>query len=343
MINIAEITFIIPMYNARNTIIKCLLSIVNQKAIDLKNINIIIVDAGSSDSSIEIVKEFIKHHREVNINLVHGYGSLNPAQARNMGLKLAKSPYIAFIDSDIELPPNWAECCLKVLESSERVIVFGNVYPEGYLNTLTNFFRIEHKPTNSYVLSTSNFMTRLDIIKELGGFDESLKRGEDFALDDACRKKNIKVVFLRDLIAKHSGKENFAGLSKKMFISGAARFHLLLKRRSVRPISQHWQEFGAMVSLPLFLILLLTCGKLCQHFHYCIASIFILIIASSIIVSAKRFPLSNLLSFIGISIFYVYLILVFLTGFYTEMLRVIIHTFNKCLQGKFNFKHKYMS
>ena len=92
------ISVIVPVYNMEKYLEKCVRSILDQ---DYKDIELILVDDGSKDSSPAMCDEFAK--QDERIKVIHkpngGQGS-----ARNMGLDIAKGDYISFIDSD-----DWVE------------------------------------------------------------------------------------------------------------------------------------------------------------------------------------------------------------------------------------------
>ncbi len=92
------ISVIVPVYNMEKYLEKCVKSILEQ---DYKDIELILVDDGSKDSSPQMCDEFAKQDGRVKV--IHkengGQGS-----ARNMGLDIAKGEYISFIDSD-----DWVE------------------------------------------------------------------------------------------------------------------------------------------------------------------------------------------------------------------------------------------
>jgi len=89
-----KISVIIPVYNVENYLKQCLNSVVNQT---LEDIEIICIDDGSTDNSLNILEKYaVKDDRIIIIANDHkGAGS-----ARNTGLKIAKGNYISFIDSD---------------------------------------------------------------------------------------------------------------------------------------------------------------------------------------------------------------------------------------------------
>ena len=89
-----KVSVIIPVYNVENFLKRCVNSIISQT---YKNIDIILVDDGSLDSSPQICDEFAQ--KDTRVIAVHKKnGGL--ASARNAGLKVAKGDYILFVDSD---------------------------------------------------------------------------------------------------------------------------------------------------------------------------------------------------------------------------------------------------
>lgn len=90
----AKVSIIVPMYNVEKYVRKCLTRLVEQT---LKDIEIIVVDDGSTDNSAQIVKEFAKKDSRIRYYKKENGGL---SDARNYGMKYATAPYIAFLDSD---------------------------------------------------------------------------------------------------------------------------------------------------------------------------------------------------------------------------------------------------
>lgn len=88
------ISLIIPVYNARKYITQCLYSVMNQT---YKNLEIIVVDDGSNDGSLDLCEEIAAN--DSRICLIHQENA-GPSAARNIGLDNANGEYISFIDSD---------------------------------------------------------------------------------------------------------------------------------------------------------------------------------------------------------------------------------------------------
>jgi len=89
------ISIISPVYNSEKFITETINSVINQT---YQNWELILVDDGSKDNSVEVVEVFLK--QDVRIKLISHTSNLGVAEARNTGVKMAKGNYISFLDSD---------------------------------------------------------------------------------------------------------------------------------------------------------------------------------------------------------------------------------------------------
>ena len=122
-----RISIVIPVYNVEKYIRKCLDSVVNQTFGDLE---IILVDDGSSDSSGDICDEYAR--QDSRINVIHKKnGGLS--EARNTGIEVATGEFIAFVDSDDYIALNMIQTLYDNIERDKAdIAVCGimNVYRE---------------------------------------------------------------------------------------------------------------------------------------------------------------------------------------------------------------------
>ena len=89
-----EFSIIVPIYNVEGYLKKCLDSILNQTFVDYE---IILVNDGSTDQSLSIIKEYMNKYPDVKLINQENKGL---SEARNSGLKVAKGNYVLFVDSD---------------------------------------------------------------------------------------------------------------------------------------------------------------------------------------------------------------------------------------------------
>ena len=106
------VSVIIPVYNAEKTLVKCLESVLKQ---DYKNLEIILVNDGSTDSSLDICNEFCAKDDRVKVYTKENGGG--PSPARNYGLNKATGEFVCFVDSDDTICRNYI---------SEMVVNMGN-------------------------------------------------------------------------------------------------------------------------------------------------------------------------------------------------------------------------
>ena len=99
--NIIDISIILPIYNSEAFLPLCLNSIISQT---LKNIEIICIDDGSTDNSLEIINQYKK--KDNRLIIIHQTNQ-GPGIARNIGINMSKGKFIAFIDSDDIYPNNF--------------------------------------------------------------------------------------------------------------------------------------------------------------------------------------------------------------------------------------------
>lgn len=160
-----KISIIIPVYNTGKHIEKCLNSIKNQTTnIDLE---IIIINDGSTDDSENIVKQYIEKHKEF-LNIKY-YSKENEgvAKTRNFGIEKATSDYIMFLDSDDYIEPEAIETLEKYIEQDIDLIKF----------------KLQRVDENDNVIEKVDGPV-FDKITGQEAFDELY--GEDVLLDSPC-------------------------------------------------------------------------------------------------------------------------------------------------------------
>lgn len=112
------LSFIVPVYNVEKYLNECLDSIFDP-SVNEDEYEVIVIDDGSTDSSLEILKTYL-HHR--NFRLITQKNS-GQGPARNTGIKIAKGRYIHFIDSDDYLLPGAVPTLLDLARESDCDIV----------------------------------------------------------------------------------------------------------------------------------------------------------------------------------------------------------------------------
>ena len=110
-----KISVIIPVYNAEKTIKKCLNSVIEQS---YQNLEIICVNDGSTDKSLDIIKTY------KNITIINNKKNKGIGYSRNIGIKKATGDYISFIDSDDYIDKDMYKILSNMLKNNEDLIIF---------------------------------------------------------------------------------------------------------------------------------------------------------------------------------------------------------------------------
>lgn len=118
----AKLSIIIPIYNAEQTLGRCLDSVVNQT---LRDIEIILVDDGSTDDSFSLCEEYAQ--RDSRIILIHKEENKGLVAARKTGIEKAPSEYVTYIDSDDWIDPDtYRELVLEMENDGSDLVIAGH-------------------------------------------------------------------------------------------------------------------------------------------------------------------------------------------------------------------------
>ena len=187
----SKLSIIIPMYNAEDTIIRCLLPI-----IDHDDVEVICIDDGSIDHTYSIISDYVSCHVFKSRITVLTQKNQGASEARNQGLSKATGDYVLFCDADDSYSDNTVDELLSVLSrfNDLDLIVFKrvNCYPDGHNTPIIydNGIKLIEKNWCDYVnsdfitrqhsVSVINKVYRNDIIKKhMIRFDSSLSLSED--------------------------------------------------------------------------------------------------------------------------------------------------------------------
>lgn len=176
------VSVIIPFYNCEKYIEECLLSVIDQT---YKNIEILLINDGSTDASYEIAKSIaIKDSR---INIISQINS-GVSKARNLGIHNAIGEYICFVDADDKIDSRYIERLIQFVVSVDIVICGFKKIKDTDVDVILNESGIIEKEkvyfnticTNKITAACWNKIYRTKIIKENKlEFNEKIAVGED--------------------------------------------------------------------------------------------------------------------------------------------------------------------
>lgn len=139
----SDVSIIVPMYNSSKYLEKCLDSLINQT---LKNIEIIVVNDGSEDNSLELAMNLAKKDKRIKV-FDRKHAGLS--STRNYGLEQSNGKYIGFVDSDDYVESNMFEFLLNMSEDNHADIAICGWYLVENDNIRECAFKSERKVLNS--------------------------------------------------------------------------------------------------------------------------------------------------------------------------------------------------
>lgn len=157
---IPKVSVIIPVYNVEQYLRECLDSIVNQT---LKEIEIICIDDGSTDSSLDILKEYATKDKRITIITQN---NLYAGVARNAGLTVAKGEYLSFLDSDDFFELTLFEETYNIAQKEKSEIVFYKyTYYDDKSKTKERETGISKKYTSKQIYTTKTKKLKNDLFR----------------------------------------------------------------------------------------------------------------------------------------------------------------------------------
>ncbi len=221
------VSIIITTKNEALVIERLLKSILNQS---YKNIETIVVDNKSSDSTKQIARKYTKH--------VYDFGPERSAQ-RNYGAKAAKGEYVFFLDADMELSKDVVKECVVRMQKNKKL--GGVSIPEESMTT-TFWEKVKGYERSFYVddpnekTDAARFFSR-KVFDELGGYDQSITGPEDWDLPERMMKKGYKTEKIDKFIYHYERVPNPFKLAQKKYYY-ALTSHRYLKKHNIPVFSQ---------------------------------------------------------------------------------------------------------
>jgi Glycosyltransferases, probably involved in cell wall biogenesis len=179
------VSIIVPTLNSEKTIEKCLTGIKNQT---YHNIEIIVVDAGSDDMTVEIANQG-------NVNVIDA-NIKNVAKQTNIGAKMSKGEYIYRLDSDVVLSSYVVQECVEKCENGDCEAVSTYWGPDPSISFWAKIRKFEK---DCYKYDSSRNVSRFykkKVFDEIGGYNENITFGEDYDIQNRIKIRNYKIGFV---------------------------------------------------------------------------------------------------------------------------------------------------
>ena len=258
-----NISIITPMYNSALYIGRMIQAL---KDLDYpqEKLEIIIIDNGSADNSVDIVRE-----RGLSCRVMEG---ASISKMRNAGAELATGEVLAFIDSDCLVRSDWAKKAIEFIAGDVGIVggYYGLGDSPGWIEKTWFELKKDISGNVSFV-SAGNMVLTAKVFSEVGGFDDNVETGEDWDFCQRVIAAGYRVVNQPALSLSHLGnKKTLLGIIKKERWYGRGMFSVLKGRMLTKPL---------LVSLSfLFLIVVAIVAIFLQSYSVIAASIVLLVL-----------------------------------------------------------------
>jgi len=230
------ISVVMPAYNASRFIAEAIESILNQT---YRDIELIVVDDGSTDNTVEIIKRYVDQDERVQL-IQNNHGGAN--KARNTGIERAKYPWIGCMDADDVAHPERFEKQFQAAEKDPDVIIWGTyIYQiniEGKkLGTIENgptsreAFNAIDRTKSPIQITQPTAIFKREVALKAGAYDERVKGGQEIELWDRMAQYGPAQVIPEYLLNYRLHDQS---ISSKRFFDQMIVYNYILERNKYR-------------------------------------------------------------------------------------------------------------
>lgn len=214
-----QVAVVIPVHNAEQTLRACIQSVLDTGYADLE---VVVVDDASTDSSMEIAASF----QDPRIVIVNNQTNLGPAGARNRGVKAARGGLILFVDSDTRVDADCIEQHVRTHQSVETDLVAGAVQgihetvfgrADGFCSWWTSVPGSRSRFIERLHVPTTNMSMAKELFDELGQLNEEMRVGEDSDFSRRALRRGKRIFFNAGILAHHHDRDSLRGFLKHQY------------------------------------------------------------------------------------------------------------------------------
>ncbi len=217
LVGTMKLSVVVITRNAEGFMYDCLDSLIHQS---VKPLEILVVDANSTDKTPDIVKEYAEKCDFV--KLLEHPGTRG--EGRNFGAEKAKGDIVAFIDADAIANALWVDELTKAMENAD--VVAGREVRLGY-HGFTSLKRVGMLYNGVDITYPSvNLAYRKTTFEAIEGFDPWFKEAEEVDLNYRAVKAGFRLIYWEKAIVYHNARSSFTGFFKQSFWYGFGRKEL---------------------------------------------------------------------------------------------------------------------
>lgn len=207
-----KVSIITTVLNEANSVIQLLESILKQT---MQPDEVVIVDAGSTDGTVEQIRKFADTHPAISIRVFIQPG--NRSVGRNRAIQEARYNIIAATDAGCIVDASWLEKITKPFDDEKTDFVGGWYVPTArtaWQHSLVKVlnYRVEAVNPKTFLPSTRSMAFRKELWSRVGGFNERNSHSEDTPFSIAMRKASKQFIFVPDAIVRWSLVQGYGAL-----------------------------------------------------------------------------------------------------------------------------------
>lgn len=240
------LTIIIPVFNTRNYLRKCIDSVLNQNFL---NFEVILINDCSTDGSKEICDSY-KNNKKVKI--IHNKSNLGAGLSRNKGIQFSKGKYLIFLDSDDFIFKNTLRNIEKIIQKKDVDVIITRFKAEEALNSNDYLFKkkflqndiegfLKHINKINYQTNVCwHYVIKKELIKKnrIKFLNAKLNEDQEFVTKILCSMKTFN--FYKDYYYWH--RERVGSLNRSIDLDTTRSFILLLNSLSRFLWKKNWSK-----------------------------------------------------------------------------------------------------
>jgi cellulose synthase/poly-beta-1,6-N-acetylglucosamine synthase-like glycosyltransferase len=249
MVELAEkVSIVVTCRNNEQTIGECLQALISQDY-PKDSLEVIVIDACSTDSTVEIAKKYTSKVFSA---------PLNAAAAYNYAMKIVSYTILGFVDADAKVEPDWLKKLLPHLADANVAGVSGSIETWNPENLWARSIGYEIKNRYSRIrnfagrIATMNLLLKKNVIEEVGGWDEGLPSQYDTDFGYRITSKGYKFAYEPNAKCYHYNRPTLRAYWKQQLQYGKNTLKLYLKHSSLAK-GDEITDFGMNIQPPLLL------------------------------------------------------------------------------------------
>ncbi len=255
----AKVTIVIPNYNGKAFMKDCMEALEGQSCRDLE---VILVDNGSSDGSVELVKEQYPQVKRIVLDQNYGF-----SRAVNEGIRAARTPYVILLNNDTKVRPGYVEALVKAMDShpkafsaspkmiqmyhpeliddaGDQYTVLGWAFQRGVAHSVERYT----KPARVFSACAGAAIYRREVFEKIGYFDElHFAYLEDLDVGYRARIHGWQNLYAPDAQVEHVGSGTSGSKYNAFKVRLAARNSIYLNYKNM-PLFQMILNFPALAA-----------------------------------------------------------------------------------------------